>query len=111
MWRLVWSPVEYFGLMVSGQPRLMVACVPPVLCGVLEWCAAAIMADKTAPVIADLASRLGVVATGIPGAQLSVATTVTGYPIAFGLAVVALVCIDVLAIDSGRAARLGRDRG
>lgn len=52
MWRLVWSPVEYFGLMVSGQPRLMVACVPPVL-----------------------------------------------------------VCIDVLAIDSGRAARLGRDRG
>jgi hypothetical protein len=80
--------------------------VAPVLCGALQVVAAAILAERVQEVLAAALPHMDAARSLTPPLSASALTTVVGYPVAFGFSAMALICLDVLLVDSRRAPQL-----
>lgn len=106
MWAFVWSPVRFFEARAETQPDWVLAGVAPVLCGVLQVTAVVILAGKVQEVLATALPHLDAARALAPPLSASALTTVAGYPVAFGFSAMALICLDVLLVDSRKAPQL-----
>jgi hypothetical protein len=111
VWAFVWSPVRFFETRAQTAPDWVWAGVAPVLCGVLQVIATVILAGKIQEVLAAALPHMDAAGALAPPLTASALTTVAGYPVAFGFCAMALICLDVLLVDSRRAPQLAACAG
>lgn len=111
MLAFVFSPVQFFERRLQTEPDWLLAWSAPWLCAMLHLVAGVVVAAKTQPVVDAFTARVGVSTEIVPMGHLFAFFSVVGYPIAYGLAVVAVIVLDVLLRDSGRASRLAEFAG
>jgi hypothetical protein len=111
MLAFVFSPVRYFESRLDRRLGWTLPLAVPGLCALLHCTAALILAGKTGPIVESAFDEIGLSTAALFPAQVFALLTLFGYPITYGMAVLALIALDVVLIDSGQARRLGQCAG
>lgn len=105
MWNLVWSPSRFLTRRLEGRPGWPSALAAPALCGACQSAAALVVVGKTGPAVdALLTDRFATRA--LPYRTLAATAVGLGYPLLFGVIVLAALALNVLARRPGPASRL-----
>jgi hypothetical protein len=107
MLRFILTPVRFFESRRMRPPNWVLALSAPLLCGCLQVVSNRLFVSKTEPMVAQLMARLNVDAAGFPFAGVFTVVSSLTYPMLLALAVLAVVCLDVLLKDSRQSRRLG----
>jgi Yip1 domain len=112
LWNFVAHPASFFGDRFRQKPNWPLALAAPALCAVLQFISSFLLTNKTLPIVRKFLARehlqqidmhlFGVLASTFASAS---------YLVAFGTIVAAVVCFDVLLMDSGRLRRLAEFAG
>ena len=104
-------PVVFFHEQLRGAPDWWLAAAAPILCSCLVGIAATVLSHRAQGVQADLLRYLGLPGEMLPPPVLTTIAVMLGYPAWFGMALLALLSMNVLYRDAARPARLAELTG
>lgn len=107
----VLTPVQFFARRVSAPTNWLLAASAPALCALLQLWAALVAAGHTERIMASAAGSLGAAATTSSMPYALAIVSAFAYPAAFAAAVMVLLALDVLLVDSGHSDRLAECAG
>lgn len=100
MLTLFWSPVRYFETRRADGLHWLAAAGAPVLCAVLQAVTSSMTLAKTLPEIETVMARVETPFAEFPLQGLAVVGGLLGYPMFYGVMLLAVLAIDILASGS-----------
>ena len=107
----VGRPAVFFQEQLRGAPDWWLALAAPILCSCLLGIAATVLGHRAQRVQIDLLRYLDVPVGMLPPPFLTTVGVMLGYPAGFGMALLALLSINVLYKDAATPARLAEFTG
>ena len=107
----VFHPTVFFREQLSGAPDWWAAAAAPILCSCLIGISATVLGQRARPAQIELLRYLDVPVEMLPPSLLMTIAMMLGYPAWFGMALLALLSIDVLYKDAAPPARLAELTG
>ena len=104
-------PGVFFRERLRHAPDWWLAAAAPILCSCLLGIAATVLAHRARRVQIDLMRYLDVPTEMLPPPLLTTISVMVGYPAWFGMALLALLSINVLSRDAAAPARLAEFTG
>ncbi len=108
MFTLFWSPVRFFETRRADGLHWLAAAAAPVLCGVLESVSGSMMLAKMLPEIERLMALVETPFADFPAQGLAVAGGLLGYPMFYGMMLLAVLALDILVSGSGQPRLLAK---
>ena len=97
---LFWSPVRFFETSRADGLHWLAAAVAPVLCGVLQAVSGSLTAAKTLPEIERIMALVETPFADFPAQGLALIGGLLGYPMFYGLMLLAVLALDILVSGS-----------
>lgn len=107
----VFGPTVFFRDQLRGAPDWWAAAAGPILCSCLIGISATVLGQRARPAQIDLLLHLEVPAEMLPPSLLMTFAVMLGYPAWFGMALLALLSINVLYKDAAPPLRLAELTG
>jgi len=107
----VFRPTVFFREQLCGAPDWWAAAAAPILCSCLIGISATVLGHRARPAQIDLLRYLDVPMEMLPPSLLMTIATMLGYPAWFGMALLALLSMNVLYKDAAPPARLAEFAG
>lgn len=104
-------PTVFFRDQLCGPPDWWAAAAAPILCSCLIGISATVLGQRARPAQIDLLRHLDLPVEMLPPPLLMTIAMTLGYPAWFGMALLALLSINVLYKDAARPARLAEFTG
>ncbi len=108
MFTLFWSPVRFFETRRAGGLHWLVAAGPLVLCAVLQSVSGSMTLAKMLPEIERVMALVETPFAEFPVQELAVVGGLLGYPMFYGVMLLAVLAIDILASGSGQPRLLAK---
>lgn len=108
MFTLFWSPVRFFETRRAGGLHWLAAAGAPVLCGALQSVSGSMTVAKTLPELERVMALLETPFADFPAQGLAVVGGFLGYPMFYGVMLLAVLAIDILASGSGQPRLLAK---
>ena len=100
MFTLFWSPVRFFETHRAGNLHWLAAAGAPVLCGVLQAVSGSMTLAKTLPEVEKVMALVETPFVDFPAQGLAVVGGLLGYPMFYGVMLLAVLAIDILVSGS-----------
>ena len=107
----VFRPTVFFREQLRGAPDWWAVAAAPILCGCLIGIAATVLGERARPAQTELLRYLDVPVEMLPPSLLMTIAMMLGYPAWFGMALLALLSMNVLYKDAAPPARLAELTG
>ena len=107
----VGRPTVFFQEQLRGAPDWWLAAAAPILCSCLAGIAATLLGQRTRDVQVSLLRYFGVPAEMLPPPLLTTISVMLGHPAWYGMALLALLSINVLYKDAAKPSRLAEFTG
>ena len=100
MYMLLWSPVRFFETRRADGLHWLAAAGAPALCAVLQTVAGSITSAKILPELENAIALLDIPFPALPLRSMAVVGGLMGYPMFFGVMLLAVLALDVVARGS-----------
>lgn len=100
MHMLLWSPIRFFETRRAGGLHWLAAAGGPALCAVLQAVTGSITSARVLPAMEDAIAAVEVPFAEFPVQTMAVVAGLLGYPMFFGVMLLAVLALDVVASGS-----------
>ena len=108
MHMLLWSPIRFFETRRAGGLHWLMAAGAPALCAVLQAVAGSITSARILPAMEGAIAVIDVPFAEFPLQGMAFVAGMVGYPMFFGVMLLAVLALDVLASGSDQPGMLAK---